>query len=64
MEVSRPNTRKYQPRAASAASLVHLAEQQNKYIRFCFPKKIQPKKKDVCINEKKKQKKKTEKRQI
>ena len=51
MEVSRPNTRKYQPRAASAASLVHLAEQQNKYIRFCFPKKIQPKKKDVCINE-------------
>ena len=36
--ISRPNTRKYQPRAASAASLVHLAEQQNKYIRFCFPK--------------------------
>jgi hypothetical protein len=34
---SRPNTRKYQPRAATAASLVHLAEQQNKYIRlFCF----------------------------
>lgn len=31
---SRPNTRKYQPRAATAASLVHLAEQQNKYIRL------------------------------
>ena len=33
---SRRNTRKYQPQAATAASSVHLAEQQNKYIRFFF----------------------------